>query len=57
MDIRELVEPSVVEPVPGKPLKHWMADIDIRIRRVEKLCWTLMGALPVLHLVRACNGA
>lgn len=56
MDIKELAEPAVVEPVPDQETKSWMRDIDQRVRRVEKLCWTLMGALPVLTFVRACAG-
>jgi hypothetical protein len=56
VDIKELLEPPTVEPVPGKPLKEWMADVDKRIRRVEKLSWTLLGALPALSFLRACSG-
>lgn len=56
MDIKELLEPEPVEPVPREVLKTWMRDVDLRIRRVEKLCWTLIGALPALTFLRACIG-
>lgn len=56
MDIKELVEPPAVELVPDLETKTWMRDMDIRVRRVEKLQWTLVGALPLLMFARACAG-
>lgn len=57
MKLDELIEPAAVQPVPDVEVKTWMRDMDQRVRRVEKLCWTLVGALPALQFIRACSGS